>query len=35
MKGRINQTRTRPYDYNSMIEGFDILTGGEPLWTDG
>ena len=32
MDERINQTRTRPYDHNSMLEGFDILTGSEPLW---
>lgn len=31
---RINQTRTRPYDHNSMLEGFEILTGGQPLWLD-
>jgi hypothetical protein len=32
MDERINQTRTRPYDHDSMLEGFDILTGSEPLW---
>ncbi len=33
MSERINQTRTRPYDYNSMLEAYEILTGGgEPLW---
>ncbi len=32
MDERINQTRTRPYDHNSMLEAYDILTGGEPLW---
>jgi hypothetical protein len=32
MDERINQTRTRPYDHNSMIEAYNILTGGEPLW---
>lgn len=33
MDERINQTRTRPYDYNSMLRACDILTGGgEPLW---
>jgi hypothetical protein len=34
MDERINQTRTRPFDYGSMLEGFEILTGGEPLWMD-
>jgi len=33
MDNRVNQTRTRPYDHNSMLEAFDYLTdGGEPLW---
>jgi hypothetical protein len=32
VEDRINQTRTRPYDHNSMVKGFEILTGGEPLW---
>lgn len=32
---RINQTRTRPYDYTSMLGAFNLLTGGEPLWIDG
>jgi hypothetical protein len=31
---RINQTRTRPYDHNSMLKGFEILTGGQPLWLE-
>jgi hypothetical protein len=36
LEERINQTRTRPYDTNSMLKGFEILTaGGEPLWLDG
>lgn len=34
MGERINQTRTRPYDHNSMLAGFKILTGGTPLWMD-
>jgi hypothetical protein len=32
METRVNQTRTRPYDHNSMLEAYEILTGGEPLW---
>ena len=32
MDERINQTRTRPYDHRSMLRGFRILTGQEPLW---
>ena len=32
MEERINQTRTRPYDYRSMLKGFRTLTGQEPLW---
>ena len=33
MGERINQTRTRPYDYGSMMDAFSLLTaGGEPLW---
>ncbi len=34
MDERINQTRTRPYDYRSMLEAFEILTGGQPLWLE-
>ena len=35
MEERINQTRTRPYDYQSMLEAYSILTGGgQPLWMD-
>ena len=34
MEERINQTRTRPCDTDSMLKGFDILTGSEPLWLD-
>ncbi len=32
MEDRVNQTRTRPYDHRSMLEAFDWLAGGEPLW---
>ena len=32
MDNRVNQTRTRPYDHGSMLEAFEFLTGGEPLW---
>jgi hypothetical protein len=32
---RINQTRTRPYDYASMLDAFNVLTGSEPLWVLG
>jgi hypothetical protein len=33
MGERINQTRTRPYDYRSMMDAYSLLTdGGEPLW---
>ena len=33
MDERINQTRTRPSDHNSMLDAYSILTdGGEPLW---
>ncbi len=34
MDERINQTSTRPYDYSSMLKGYDILTGGQPLWLE-
>ena len=32
MPERGNQTQTRPYDHASLLEGFRVLTGGEPLW---
>jgi hypothetical protein len=33
MESRVNQTRTRPNDHNSMLEAFEFLTdGAEPLW---
>ncbi len=35
MEQRGNQTQTRPYDHASMIEGFWVLTGNEPLWMAG
>jgi hypothetical protein len=34
MEERINQTRTRPYDHDSMLLAYQTLTGGEPLWID-
>ena len=34
MEDRINQTRTRPYDYSSMVDAFEMLTEEEPLWMD-
>lgn len=34
LEERINQTRTRPNDTDSMLDGFKILTNGEPLWMD-
>ena len=34
MNTRINQTRTRPFDFASMLKAFDVLTdGGQPLWS--
>jgi hypothetical protein len=32
MEDRINQTRTRPFDSDSMLNAYEILTGEEPLW---
>jgi hypothetical protein len=34
METRINQTRTRPNDIESMYDGYELLTGGGiPLWS--